>query len=318
VYKALKAKDADGSKLFMVLGPWHHGQEIDADTTLGEIGFGSDTGLYFRQHILRPFLDHYLKDGAPPDDVARVNAFESGTNRWLRLKDWPQGCEGTCRIETSALYLQPDARLGRAPADGFSTYVSDPAKPVPFIQRPIHLLADDEADSWRNWLAADQREASTRPDVLTFTTDRLTAPVKVSGEPMAKLVASTTGTDVDFVVKLIDVYPDQVAQQPRLGGYQLMVSGDIIRGRFRHAPDKPLAVPANQQQTYSFALPNLNHVFLPGHRIMVQVQSTWFPVYDRNPQTYVDNIFFAKPGDYRAATIRIFGSSAVALPIVSR
>ena len=318
VYKALHARPDAAGKLYLVMGPWHHGQEIDADTMLGEIGFGSDTGLYFRRHILRPFLDHYLKDDAPPMDVAAVNAFESGTNRWLRLAAWPQGCEAACPITPVAMHLLPGARLSpdAGPADGASTYVSDPAHPVPFIQRPIHLLADGEADSWRNWLASDQREASTRPDVLTFTTDRLTAPLKIAGAPVARLVASTTGTDADFVVKLIDVYPDEVAQTPRLGGYQLMVSADILRGRFRHAYDRPEAIPAGEKQSYDFALPNADHVFLPGHRIMVQVQSTWFPLYDRNPQTFVDNIFFAKPGDYQAATVKVFADSVVELPVV--
>ncbi len=252
-----------------------------------------------------------------------MNAFESGTNRWLRLGNWPQGCETRCRIVPQAMHLLPGGLLlgGTLTADqadrvqGVSTYVSDPAKPVPFVQRPIHMLADSEGDAWRNWLASDQREASTRPDVLTFTTARLTAPIKIAGEPVANLVASTTGTDVDFVVKIIDVYPDQVAQTPALGGYQLMVSADILRGRFRHATDKPEAVPAGEPQTYRFTLPDANHVFLPGHRIMVQVQSSWFPLYDRNPQTYVDNIFFAKPADYRSATIRLSGQSVVELPI---
>jgi putative CocE/NonD family hydrolase len=319
VYKALHAKAESEGKLFLVMGPWHHGQEIDADTTLGPMGFGSDTGLYFRQHILRPFLDHYLLDSAPPENIAPVNAFESGTNQWLKLQSWPQGCEGTCSIQHVVMHLLPGAKLSEAsPArdDAYSAYVSDPAKPVPFIQRPIHLLVDGEAMAWRNWLASDQREASTRPDVLSFTTDRLTAPVKIAGEPFAELIASITGTDVDFVVKVIDVYPDEVAGQPALGGYQLMVSADILRGRFRHAPDKPEAVPAQERQEYDFALPNANHVFLPGHRIMVQVQSTWFPLYDRNPQTYVNNIFFAKPGDYKPESIKVFADSAVVLPVV--
>ncbi len=191
---------------------------------------------------------------------------------------------------------------------------------MPFVQRPIHMLADSEGPSWRNWLASDQREASTRPDVLTFTTDRLTAPLKIAGEPMANLVASTTGTDGDFVVKLIDVYPDEVAQTPAMGGYQLMVSADILRGRYRNAYRQPEPIPANEKQTYRFALPNANHVFLPGHRIMVQVQSTWFPLYDRNPQSYVANIFDAKAGDYQVATIRVFDTgsegSFVVLPVV--
>ena len=320
VYAALHAKPESNGKLFLAMGPWHHGQEIDAATTLGEIGFGSDTGLYFRQHILRPFLDHYLKDDAPPMDLAPVNAFETGTNRWLRLQAWPQGCEASCPAAPVAMHLLPGGKLSpdMADASGFSAYVSDPAKPVPFIQRPIHLLADGEADSWRNWLASDQREASTRPDVLTFTTERLAAPVKIAGAPLAKLVASTSGTDGDFVVKVIDVYPDEMAQTPRLGGYQLMVSADILRGRYRHAYDKPEAIPAGEKQTYEFALPNANHVFLPGHRIMVQVQSTWFPLYDRNPQTYVDNIFFARLADYKPADIKVFADSVVILPEVQQ
>ncbi len=319
VWRALHAKGADTSKLFMVLGPWHHGQSIDPPDGLGEIQFGSDTGKQFRQTMLLPFLDHYLKDGAPAMDVASVNAFESGTNRWLRLKDWPQGCEAGCSIAPRSMHLLPGGVLGSqagAP-DAASTYISDPAKPVPFVQRPIHLLADGEGAQWTNWLASDQREASTRPDVLTFTTARLTAPLKIAGEPVAHLMASTSGTDGDFVVKVIDVYPDEVPQTPRLGGYQLMVSADIIRGRYRHAFDKPEAIPADQAQKYDFSLPDANHVFLPGHRIMVQVQSTWFPLYDRNPQNYVDNIFAAKPSDYRAATIKVFAESAVELPLVA-
>jgi putative CocE/NonD family hydrolase len=191
---------------------------------------------------------------------------------------------------------------------------------VPFIQRPIHLLVDDEADSWRNWLASDQREASTRPDVLTFTSDKLTAPVKISGEPVANLVASTSGADGDFVVKLIDVYPDEYPQDPKLGGYELMISADIIRGRYRNDYSKPSPIPSGEKQTYRFGLPTANHVFLPGHRLMVQVQSSWFPLYDRNPQTYVDNIFYAKPADYRPATIQVTDAgpdeSFVELPLV--
>ena len=320
VWKALRGKPGADTKLFLVMGPWHHGQEIGPQQTLGDISVGGDTGLYFRQNILRPFLDHYLKDEAPAESVARVNVFESGTNSWLRLKDWPQGCEASCGITPRAMHLLPGGVLDTASGtpETFSAYVSDPAKPVPFIQRPVHLLADGEGERWRNWLASDQREASTRPDVLTFTTPRLTAPVKIAGEPLAKLVASTTGTDVDFVVKLIDVYPDQVAQAPSMGGYQLMVSADILRGRFRHAFDTPEAVPAGEKQTYNFALPNANHVFLPGHRIMVQVQSSWFPLYDRNPQRYVDNIFFAQKSDYQAASIKVFADSSMELPVVQQ
>jgi len=316
VWKALKSKDTEG-KLFLTMGPWHHGQEIDSDIGLGPVSFGSDTGLYFRWHILKPFLDQYLV-GGPPAHIATVNAFESGTNRWLRLGAWPQGCEAACPIAQKPIFMQPAASLGfDKPAEGeVGSYISDPNKPVPFIQRPIHLLADDEAMVWRNWLGSDQREASTRPDVLTYRTAPLTEPLKIAGQPIASLLATTTGTDGDFVVKLIDQYPDEVAQQPEMGGYQFMVSADILRGRFRNSFENPSAIPAGVKQTYRFTMPVVNHVFLPGHRIMVQIQSTWFPLYDRNPQIFVPNIFFAKKGDYQAASIKLLAGSEVILPVV--
>ena len=173
-----------------------------------------------------------------------------------------------------------------------------------------------------DWLVDDQRAFSGRPDVAVFTSDVLTAPVTVAGEPIANLVASTSGSDADWVVKLIDVYPDEVAGTPKLGGYQLGVAMDIFRGRYRESFEHPAAIPANEPETYRFALPNTNHVFLPGHRIMVQVQSSWFPLYDRNPQTFVPSIFFAKPADYRKATQHIFHSvteaSFIELPVVAR
>jgi len=317
VWKALKPKDTEG-KLYLTMGPWHHGQSIDNDIGLGQVMFGADTGLFFRWHILKPFLDMYLK-GGPVTSIATVNAFESGTNRWLRLNDWPLGCDHGCDIAEKPIFMLPGGYLGfDQPAPGeVGDYVSDPAKPVPFIQRPIHLLADDEALAWRNWLGSDQREASTRTDVLTYRTARLTEPVKISGQPVAVLQATTTGTDGDFVVKVIDEYPDEVDQQPAMGGYQLMVSADILRGRFRESLEHPSPIPAGEPQTYRFTLPTVDHVFLPGHRIMVQIQSSWFPVYDRNPQTFVPNIFFAKPEDYQRATITLLSGSQVVLPIVT-
>jgi putative CocE/NonD family hydrolase len=318
VWKALKPKDTDG-KLFLAMGPWHHGQEIDKDIGLGEVTFGGDTGLYFRWHVLKPFLDMYLK-GGPAANIATVNAFESGTNRWLQLSSWPSGCAQGCSIAAKPIFMQPGGALGfDQPAAGeVGHYVSDPDKPVPFIQRPIHLLADGEAMAWRNWLGSDQREASTRPDVLTYRTAPLTAPVKIAGQPVADLLATTTGTDGDFVVKVIDQYPDEVAQQSAMGGYQLMVSADILRGRFRDSVETPSAIPPGKQVAFRFTLPTVNHVFLPGHRIMVQVQSTWFPLYDRNPQTFVPNIFFAKKADYQPATIRLLAGSHVDLPVVTQ
>jgi uncharacterized protein len=319
VYKAIKPKDTNNDKVFLVLGPWYHAQEIGDASTLGPLKFGSDTALYFRREILRPFLDQYLKDGAPKADVAPVSAFETGTNKWLRLPAWPAGCATGCGVRPTPLYLNAGLKLSfAAPTPGdaaFDDYVSDPSKPVPFRARPI-----DEA-SWSRWLVDDQREASGRPDVVAFVSDVLTTPLKISGQPIANLVASTSGTDSDWVVKVIDLYPDEAANQPGLGGYQLMISADIFRGRYRESLETAKPIAADKPLLYRFALPTANHVFLPGHRIMVQVQSSWFPLYDRNPQTFVPNIFWAKPADYRKAEQRVYHTpdkaSFIELPLVT-
>jgi uncharacterized protein len=323
LYKALKAQQADTSNLYLVIGPWYHHQQRLDGSALGPIRFGSDTAEYFRDHLLRPFFDHYLKDDAPPLTIAPVTAFETGTNHWESLNTWPSGCNSGCVIEHQKLYLQTGGTLrfvATGEANANDAYVSDPAKPVPYLPRPIHVAGVEGPGSWQTWLVADQRDMASRTDVLSFSSEVLKAPVKISGEPIANLIASTTGTDGDFVVKLIDVYPDQMGREPNLGGYQLMVAADILRGRYRDSFSNPKAIPADQKQVYRFGLPTANHVFLPGHRIMVQVQSSWFPVYDRNPQSFVDNIFFAKPGDYKKATVKIFdggaNSSFVDLPIV--
>ncbi len=323
VYRAIKPKDRSGQMVKLVMGPWHHGQEIEEGSALGAIHFGSDTARYFREHILRPFLAQYLKDGAPKADLAPVTAFQTGSDRWQRLQRWPLACESGCPVASRALYLEPGRKLGfSAPGAGsaFDEYVSDPAHPVPFRARPIQPIGYDHGLTWPQWLVDDQREASGRTDVLTYTSDVLTAPLTISGAPDVHLVASTSGTDSDWVVKLIDVYPDQVAAQPDLGGYQLAVAMDIFRGRYRSGFDHPQPLAANQPLSYRFALPAANHVFLPGHRIMVQVQSSWFPLYDRNPQTFVPNIFLARPADYRPATQRVYHApgkaSFIALPVV--
>jgi putative CocE/NonD family hydrolase len=323
LYKALKAQQADTSNLYLVIGPWYHHQQRLDGSALGPIRFGSDTAEYFRDQLLRPFFDHYLKDEAPPLAIAPVTAFETGTNHWQSLNTWPSGCNSGCAIEHQKLYLQTGGALRFAAtgeANANDAYISDPAKPVPYLPRPIHVAGTEGPGSWQTWLVADQRDMASRTDVLSFSSEVLKAPVKISGEPIAHLIASTTGTDGDFVVKLIDVYPDQMGREPTMGGYQLMVAADILRGRYRDSFSNPKAIPADQKQVYRFGLPTANHVFLPGHRIMVQVQSSWFPVYDRNPQTFVDNIFFAKPGDYKKATVKIFdggaNSSFVDLPIV--
>lgn len=323
VYNAIEPKDTGNDKVFLVMGPWHHGQEIKEGGALGAIKFNSDTALTFRQEILRPFLDHYLKDDAPKMSTSPVTAFETGTNKWLRLPAWPAGCAKGCKVEGTPLYLNAGLKLAfNAPKPGdteFDEYVSDPAKPVPYRARPI------DASSWSRWLVDDQREQSGRPDVATFVSEKLTTPVKISGEPIANLIASTSGTDSDWVVKVIDLYPDEVASQPNMGGYQLMISADVFRGRYRESLEVAKPIAANVPLLYRFALPTANHVFLPGHRIMVQIQSSWFPLYDRNPQTFVPNIFWAKPGDYRKATQRIYHmpgngnkqASFIELPLVT-
>jgi uncharacterized protein len=328
VYRAIKPLDSGNDKVFLVMGPWHHGQEIDDGSSLGAIKFSSDTGLYFRREILRPFLDQYLKDGAARADVAPVTAFETGTNTWRRLGSWPSGCPAGsgCTIQNRPLYLGAGWKLGfAAPKAGdaaFDEYISDPAKPVPFRARPIQPVGYGTGATWSQWLVDDQREQSGRPDVLVFASEVLRAAVKISGSPTANLVASTSGTDSDWVVKVIDLYPDEMAGQPEMGGYQLMISADIFRGRYRESLETAKAVEADKPLTYRFALPNANHVFLPGHRIMVQVQSSWFPLYDRNPQTFVPNIFWARPGDYQKAVQRIYHApdqaSFVELPVVAR
>jgi uncharacterized protein len=324
LYKAIKPKDTGNDKVFLVMGPWHHGQEILDGSTLGALKFNSDTALYFRQEILRPFLDQYLKDGAPKADIPPVVAFETGTNTWRRLPAWPAGCASGCTVHVTPLYLNGGLKLSFATPKtsdtAFEEYVSDPAKPVPFRSRPIQPVGYTDGMTWPQWLVDDQREASGRPDVVAFVSDVLSAPVKISGQPVANLVASTSGTDSDWVVKLIDVYPDEVAGQRRMGGYELMVSGDIFRGRYRESLEKAQPLAADKPLLYRFALPTANHVFQPGHRIMVQVQSSWFPLYDRNPQTFVPNIFWAKPADYKKATQRVYHApgqaSFVELPLV--
>jgi len=319
VYKAIKPLDKNNDKVFLVLGPWHHGQEIEDAASLGAIRFGSDTGTWFRQNVLRPLLDRYLKDDAPKSAVPAVTAFETGVNRWQSLPAWPVA------PATKPLYLEAGLKLGfTSPTQtdaAFDEYISDPAKPVPFRARPIQPIGYTTPLTWAEWLVDDQREASGRPDVLVYTSEVLTAPLHITGQPIANLVASTSGTDSDWVVKLIDVYPDEVADHPDMGGYQLSIAMDIFRGRYRESFETPKPIEPGKPLTYRFALPPANHVFLPGHRIMVQVQSSWFPLYDRNPQTFVPSIFWAKPADYQKATQRIYHApgraSSIELPVVN-
>src|SRR5581483_2935058 len=259
------------------------------------------------------------KTGAPKADTPPVFIYNTGENHWDRLKSWPLACEKDCAAPMKPLYLQAGYGLGfEHPVEngGADSYVSDPAKPVPYVPRPVRF---SDAERWRTWLVTDQRSVVDRPDVLTYETPVLTAAVRISGAPIADLFASTSGTDADWVVKLIDVFPDEVPSQPEMGGYELPIAMDIFRGRYRESFEHPSAIPAGKAQRYRFVLPTANHVFEPGHRIMVQIQSSWFPLYDRNPQTYVSNMFFAKTGDYVKATETVFRSgeqaSAVWLPV---
>ena len=317
---ALKEKgQADHN--YLVMGPWRHSQVNYEGFNLGPLKWDGDTALQFRRDVLKPFFDQYLKPGAPKAETPPVFIYNTGENHWDRLKDWPAACEAKCAAPMKPLYLQAGFGLGfEVPAEAAKAadaYISDPAKPVPYVPRPVRF---SDSARWQQWLVSDQRGVVDRPDVLVYQTPVLTAPMKIAGAPVADLFAATTGTDADWVVKLIDVYPDEVPSQPEMSGYQLSIAMDIFRGRYRESFEHAAAIPANQTARYRFGLPTANHTFLPGHRIMVQIQSSWFPLYDRNPQTFVPNIFLAKPEDYVAATMSVFrtksAASAVWLPVV--
>jgi uncharacterized protein len=312
-YAATEAKDSANDRNFLVIGPWNHGGSNRDGSSLGALRFDGDTGLWFRRSVLQPFLDQHLKEGAPKANTPPVLAYETGTNIWRRYQQWPQSCERGCNAGMRPLYLVKDGALSfkasHTGASVFDEFVSDPSKPVPYRLRPIRPVYW-EGSSWGQWLVDDQRNFSDRPDVLVYTTPALTEPLRIAGQPIVHLHASTSGTDSDWVVKLIDVYPDEVSSQPALGGYQLMVAADIFRGRYRESFERAAPVPAGRVLEYRFTLPNANHVFLPGHRVMVQVQSSWFPLYDRNPQSFVDNIFLAKPTDFRKAMQRVYSGPA--------
>jgi putative CocE/NonD family hydrolase len=312
-YAATEPKDTANDRNFLVIGPWNHGGSNRDGSTLGALRFDGDTALWFRRNVLQPFLDQHLKEGAPKANTPPVLAYETGTNIWRRYQQWPQSCERGCAAALRPLYLIKNGSLSfqspSAGAPAFDEFVSDPAKPVPYRLRPIRPVYWD-GSTWGQWLVDDQRNFSDRPDVLVYTTAVLTEPLRIAGQPLVRLHAASSGTDSDWVVKLIDVYPGEVSTQPALGGYQLMVSADIFRGRYRESLERAAPIPAGKVLEYKFALPNANHVFLPGHRIMVQVQSSWFPLYDRNPQSFVDNIFQATAADYRKATQRVYSGSA--------
>jgi uncharacterized protein len=322
-YRATESKDLGNDRNYLVIGPWSHSGSNGDESSLGPIKFNGDTAYFFRRTVLLPFLNEHLKEGAPKANTPPVLAYQTGTNSWQRYDSWPRSCETGCSAGMRPIYLRPGFRLEfeKPGSEGipFDEYVSDPAKPVPYRLRPVRPTYAQDS-TWGRWLVDDQRSIAARPDVLSYSSDVLTQPVAISGQPVANLFASTSGTDADFVVKLIDVYPDLYPSQAELGGYQLMISADILRGRYRKDFAHPSPVKSGEVEQYRWNLPTTSHVFLPGHRIMVQIQSTWFPLYDRNPQTYVENIFYAKPEDFRKATQRIYHTgaqaSSIELPVV--
>jgi putative CocE/NonD family hydrolase len=314
VYKALKDKYEGSGLLHLVIGPWRHSGANHYGYELGDLTFAGDTAAQWRREWMKPFLDHYLK-GAPDPKTPAALTYATGIDKWEESPRWPMGTP-------TPLFLGANnqASFDRPASVGHDDYVSDPAKPVPYLPRPI------TGAQWKTWLVTDQRFVSDRTDVISYTTGPLTKAVHIMGPPQVDLFASTSGTDSDWVVKLIDVYPDENPEGASQGskrdmsGFELPIGIEIFRGRYVDSFAKPRALKAGKPEHYRFGLPNVDHVFLPGHKIMVQVQSSLFPIYDRNPQTFVPNIFYAKPGDYRKATQSVFHggatASAVLLPIV--
>ena len=315
--------DNPAHRVYLALGPWYHGQWAQTTRHLGKLDFGSATGDYFREHVEAPFFAYYLK-GQPGWNVRNTVTFRTGTDKWERYSQWPPKA-----TKMKDLYLDANGGLSfTRPGNGkaFTTYVSNPADPVPYRKRPIQATYAP-GSHWYTWLAQDQRFLGHRSDIATFETAPLKHNLTVTGDVYADLFASTSGTDGDWVVKLIDVYPnkpnagappDDPTEVTHMAGYELMIVGQIFRGRYRKSFEHPSAIPAGKEEEYHFSLRGADHVFLKGHRIMVQVESSWFPLYDRNPQTFVPNIMKAKPGDYKSATIHIFAKSHLELPVMPK
>jgi putative CocE/NonD family hydrolase len=322
VYDTLESHDVNGLN-FLVVGPWNHGGWNAAEGRVyGGIDFGSATAKYFREKIQAPWFASYLKDVRllmQPEAVT----FEAGANEWRSWSRWPPRAQ----TQERNLYVQAGGALSftpppPAPAASFDQFSSDPAHPVPYRHRPIPPTYFPSAPSgWSTWLFEDQRFVDDRPDVLTWETAPLAEDVAIAGRIVAHLFASTTGSDSDWIVKLIDVYPEEYPADWRMAGYELMVANEVFRGRYRNSFEKPVALTPNAVVHYTIDLHAQNYRFKKGHRIMVQVQSTWFPLIDRNPQTFVPNIFDARAGDYRAATQRVYRSGArsthITLPVVT-
>ncbi|HUI42835.1 MAG TPA: CocE/NonD family hydrolase [Terriglobia bacterium] len=320
IYELLEKHDTHHLN-YVAVGPWNHGGWAHGSgRKLGNFDFGSDTAAYFREKVQAAWFAYWLKDkGSLP--LKEALAFQTGSNRWQTYDAWPPQ-EGVARRK---LYFHSKGRLSFDPPQGnegagFESYLSDPAHPVPYRHRPISPTYP--GPGWPVWLLEDQRFVYLRPDVAGFETDTLTGDVTVSGDIVAHLFASTSGTDSDWIVKLIDVYPEDYPADPKLAGWQLMIANDVFRGRFRKSFEKPEPMTPNRPTPIIVDLHTNNHVFLKGHRIMVQVQSTWFPIIDRNPQRYVPNIFAARASDFQKATERVYFSNGAAsyieLPVASK
>ena len=318
-YKALEKWDKNNLN-FIVLGPWRHGGWAGGEgKNLGNIKFDDQaTATYFRKEIQAKWFAWYLK-GQGNGKFAEAISFQTGSNKWMNYSKWPPK-----EAVTKNIYLHADGKLSFVKptaneTKAFESYVSDPAKPVPYRTRPIEETYGP-GSRWYTWLTEDQRFVNNRPDVLSWQTDTLTEDVTITGNVSAKLFAATSGSDADWVVKLIDVYPQDYKKELKMSGYELMIVDDVFRGRFRKSFSDPEPITPNKVEGYTIDLHGADHVFKKGHRIIVQVQSTWFPIIDRNPQKYVSNIFEAKASDYQSATQKVFHSagfaSCIELPVV--
>src|SRR4030095_4086591 len=315
IYELLERHDT-AKQNFLVVGPWNHGGWSRGEgRKLGTVDFGSATAEHYRRNIMEPFLAYYLK-GKGKSERPEALTFRTGANEWVEHDQWPP----KTNVDERKLYFQADGGLSFEPpaktvCEELDSYMSDPANPVPYRKRPIEVRS-----GWTTWLVEDQRFVHRRPDVLSWSTEPLTNDVTISGRIGANLCASTSGTDSDWIVKVIDVYPEKYEPDPKMGGYQLMIAGDVFRGRYRKSFEKPEPIPPDVVLQYQIAFPANDHVFKKGHRIMVQVQSTWFPVIDRNPQRFVANIFQATETDFQPATQKVFRSgkylSHIAVPVV--
>jgi uncharacterized protein len=317
-YETWEKLDRD-HRNFLVIGPWNHGGwAFGPGSKLGNISFDESTGTTFRKDIQARWFAYYLK-GKGDGHFAEATCFQTGSNTWKYYEHWPPN-----EAVNKNLYFQKDGKLSfdppqGSPSDAFDSYVSDPAHPIPYRTRPIEETYGP-GSRWYTWLTEDQRFVNNRPDLQTWETDTLQEDLTVTGKLTAKLYASTTGSDADWVVKLIDVYPSKYPKEPRMGGYELMVANDVFRGRFRKSFESPTPIVPGKIETYTIDLHSLDHVFKKGHRVMVQVQSSWFPIIDRNPQKFVPNIFEARESDFQVATQKIYRAgeapSHIELPVM--